>query len=246
MKYVGSKNRLSKYIAPIIQKYIDDNNIQVYYEPFAGGLNMIDKIKCPTRIANDVHEELIHIWNALRGGWTPPEYISESEYKNVKENKDKYPSYYVGYVGFHSTFGGKYFGGYARSFKSDGITPRIMSNETYRNTMKQLPHVTDVQCVSWDYTKVEIHNAIIYCDPPYQNTTKYSTEKFDYEDFWQWCRDMNKHNIVLISEYNAPDDFECIWSKETLANFDCNRGEDLNKKKRVEKLFKWNGGVSIE
>lgn len=57
---------------------------------------------------------------------------------------------------------------------------------------------------------------------------------------------MNKHNIVLISEYNAPDDFECIWSKETLANFDCNRGEDLNKKKRVEKLFKWNGGVSIE
>ena len=246
MKYVGSKNRLSKYIAPIIQKYIDDNNIQVYYEPFAGGLNMIDKIKCPTRIANDVHEELIHMWNALRGGWTTPEYISESEYKNVKENKDKYPSYYVGYVGFHSTFGGKYFGGYARSFKSDGITPRIMSNETYRNTMKQLPHVTDVQCVSWDYTKVEIHNAIIYCDPPYQNTTKYSTEKFDYEEFWQWCRDMNKHNIVLISEYNAPDDFECIWSKETLANFDCNRGEDLNKKKRVEKLFKWNGGVSIE
>lgn len=67
-----------------------------------------------------------------------------------------------------------------------------------------------------------------------------------HEEFWQWCRDMNKHNIVLISEYNAPDDFECIWSKETLANFDCNRGEDLNKKKRVEKLFKWNGGVSTE
>ena len=87
---------------------------------------MIDKIKCPTRIANDVHKELIHMWNALRGGWTPPEYISESEYKNVKENKDKYPSYYVGYVGFHSTFGGKYFGGYARSFKSDGITPELI------------------------------------------------------------------------------------------------------------------------
>lgn len=36
LKYVGSKNRISKYIVPIIQKYIDDNNIKAYYEPFAG------------------------------------------------------------------------------------------------------------------------------------------------------------------------------------------------------------------
>ena len=52
---------------------------------------------------------------------------------------------------------------------------------------------------------------------------------------------MSRHNIVLISEYNAPNDFECIWSKETLANFDCNRDKDLDKKKRVEKLFKYKG-----
>lgn len=28
MKYVGSKARLVKYIAPIIQSYIDENNIK--------------------------------------------------------------------------------------------------------------------------------------------------------------------------------------------------------------------------
>lgn len=37
MKYVGSKNRLSKDLAPIIQSYIDDNNIKSYWEPFVGG-----------------------------------------------------------------------------------------------------------------------------------------------------------------------------------------------------------------
>lgn len=37
MKYVGSKNRISKHIVPIIQSYIDDNNIRSYYEPFVGG-----------------------------------------------------------------------------------------------------------------------------------------------------------------------------------------------------------------
>ena len=44
MQFVGSKNRISKQLAPIIQKYIDDNNITTYVEPFVGGANMIDKI----------------------------------------------------------------------------------------------------------------------------------------------------------------------------------------------------------
>lgn len=37
MKYMGSKLRLAKYIAPIIQSYIDENNIEKYWEPFVGG-----------------------------------------------------------------------------------------------------------------------------------------------------------------------------------------------------------------
>lgn len=39
MKYVGSKNRLSKDLVPIIQSYIDDNNIKKYWEPFCIGKN---------------------------------------------------------------------------------------------------------------------------------------------------------------------------------------------------------------
>ena len=50
MKYVGSKNRLSKEIAPVIQSYIDNNTITHYLEPFVGGANMIDKIDCQFQI----------------------------------------------------------------------------------------------------------------------------------------------------------------------------------------------------
>ena len=39
-----------------------------------------------------------------------PDTISEEEYKKVKNNKDKYPDWYVGLVGFCS-FGSKYWGG---------------------------------------------------------------------------------------------------------------------------------------
>ena len=36
MKYIGSKNRLSKELAPIIQSYISKNT-KGYLEPFVGG-----------------------------------------------------------------------------------------------------------------------------------------------------------------------------------------------------------------
>ena len=58
MEYIGSKNRLSKELAPIIQSYITEET-KGYLEPFVGGANMIDKIKCNKRIGCDIHEELI-------------------------------------------------------------------------------------------------------------------------------------------------------------------------------------------
>ena len=202
---------------------------------------MIDKIRCEKRIGNDVHKELIAMWKELQKGWNPPSHITEEEYASVRDNKSNYPDHYVGYVGYHATFGSKYFAGYARSFKADGVTPRDQSNEAYRNTMKQVPSIMDVEFINADYKDFNIENAVIYCDPPYQGTTKYATDEFNYEEFWNWCRKMSKNNIVFISEYNAPDDFECVWSKESLANFDCNRGDNTSKKIRTEKLFTYKG-----
>ena len=225
---------------PIIQKAIDENNITTYYEPFVGGANMIDKIKCENRIGCDIHKELIAMWNELQKGWIPPSHITEEEYISVRDNKEKYPDYYVGYVGYHATFGAKYFGGYARGFKADKVTPRDIPNEALRNLSEQIPKIMDVEFLCSDYKNnkyADLKGAVIYCDPPYQGTTKYSTGSFDYDEFWNWCREISKNNIVLISEYNAPDDFECVWSKQHLANFDCNRGDDTSKKIRVEKLF---------
>lgn len=59
MKYLGSKNRLSKELAPIIQRYIDESGFNKYLEPFVGGANMIDKIKCEYRFGGDNHKYLI-------------------------------------------------------------------------------------------------------------------------------------------------------------------------------------------
>ena len=58
----------------------------------------------------------------------------------------------------------------------------------------------------------KIKDSIIYLDPPYKDTKKvYKHNDLDYEEFYNWCEDMSKDNIVLISGYDMPKDFECIF-----------------------------------
>ena len=162
---------------------------------------------------------------------------SNEEYNNVMNNIKDYDKWYVGFVGFLCSFGAKFFGGYARGKDGKG-NPRNYARESFDNLKKQHPNLKNIIFKNCSFQDVNnISGYVIYCDPPYKGTTKYKTDPFPYDEYYDWCRKMSKNNIVLCSEYNMPYDFECIWSKETKANFDCNRKSDDDKNNRVEKLF---------
>ena len=181
------------------------------------GGNVIDKIQCNNKIGCDIHKQLIELLKYTRDySYLIPDIIAEEEYNKVKSNKEQYEDWYLGLIGFCATFGAKYFGGYRRNSKGDN------SGEGTKSAIKNL--------------KKQASN-LQNCDPPYKNTTKYKTGDFPYEEFYQWCKDMSKDNVVLISEYNMPDDFTCIWQKETKVNFDSNRKSNDEKNKRIEKLY---------
>ena len=235
MQYVGSKNRLSKELAPIIQSYIKSDT-KGYLEPFVGGANMIDKIQCSNKVGCDINEELIELLKyAQEFSDLLPTSITEEHYNEVKNNKERYEKYYLGLVGFCGSFGAKYFGGYAR-----GNDDRNRQREAINNIKKQSINLHNIKFIHKNFLDIDmskLKNYVIYCDIPYRGTTKYSTETFPYEEFYEWVRKLSIHNTVLISEYNMPDDFECIWSKEHKVLMDSNRvGKDKNNI-RIEKLF---------
>lgn len=232
MKYMGSKNRIAKDIVPIIQSYIDNNNVVNYLEPFVGGANVIDKIRCENRYGCDSHKELIAFLKGLSEGYIPPMNISEDEYKYIKEHRNEYNDCFLGYVGFQLSYGAKWFD----TFRRDKVGKRKYDEEAFRNVMKQAPNLKGVKFYHRQFQtlkKDKIKGYVVYCDPPYHNTTKYSTNDFPYDEFYQWCIDMSKNNIVLISEYNMPEQFECIWQKELKCTLDKNSRSD-----KVEKLWK--------
>jgi len=235
MKYMGSKARFTKEILPIILK--DRKPEQWYVEPFAGGMNVICEVQ-GNRIANDIHYHLIQMWRELVGGWIPKK-ITKEEYSEVRANQSKYPAYFVGWVGFNCSYSGKWFGGFAGETKTKIGIVRDYQAESINNVAKQVEKMKGVVFQNKPYYELELPpNSIVYCDPPYEGTTKYAND-FDHNLFWNWVRDISKQgHTVFVSEYNAPDDFECIWQKEAKSSLSAN-GKIGGNKLSVEKLFKF-------
>lgn len=170
MKYMGSKSRIKKYIIPILQKIIDNNNIELFVDIFCGGCNIIDSIKCKERVANDIATPLISMWKGLLNGNKLPEEISKELYDDIRSNKntDKYPDWYIGAVGYLASYNGRYFdGGYAKPVIEKGRI-RNYYKEAKNNIEKQLPLLKDVIFTNNDYKNIELlPNSLIYCDIPY-------------------------------------------------------------------------------
>lgn len=227
MQYMGSKAKLAKQILPIILQ--DRKPNQWYVEPFVGGANLIIEVE-GKRIGSDVHEYLMALHKALQVGWKPPVEISEKLYYHIRENKHLYDDYLVGFVGFLCAFGSKWFSSYATNQRGDNFSERGS-----RLMIEQAKKYEGIVFKNVPYDELIIPpNSLIYCDPPYEGTAKYSTGNFDHTKFWQWCRDKSDEgHTVYISEYNAPDDF--ILCLEI--NHFTTLNNKNNKSKRTEKLF---------
>ena len=230
MKYLGSKNRISKHILPIILK--DRKPEQWYVEPFVGGANLIDKVD-GNRIGADSNEYMICLLKALQSGWKPPKEINKEEYQKIKDNRDSYPNELRAYCATQLVFGSIWFGSYRR----DNTGERNYSLEAYNNVIKQAPNLKGICFKCCDYKDLEIPpNSIIYCDPPYKGTRPYiGTNKLNHDELWQWCREQARNgHVVYVSEYEAPNDFKEVWSKQVESSGNKVTGHTL---KATEKLF---------
>ena len=226
MRYFGGKARVSNKIC----EYINGirTSTQPYLEPFVGGGWILSKINpVGNRIASDLCEPLIKMYQELQNGWIPPDTVTREEYQKAKDGD--YPDHLQAFIGFGCSFAGKWFGGYANTVGRNYATNAKNSIE------KKMKNLIDVQFLYKDYRDYkDLYDHIIYCDPPYKGTTGFSAiGKFDSNEFWDIMREWGKNNTVLISEYNAPDDFRSVLEITTKLDV---RTKDGNMK-RTEKLF---------
>ena len=197
---------------------------------FCGSCSIESKVKGFDKvICNDKHEYLIELFKGVQNGYELPELITEERYKYIREHKDE-NKILTGFVGFGCSFGGKWFGGYARN-----KTNTNYALQSKKSLLKDMDNLMTAHFTCQDYHDVIIpNNSIVYADPPYNNTTGYGKDKFNSDEFWEYMRVISKNNKVFISEQTAPNDFECVWEKEFTRTLDVNKE---NQFKVTEKLF---------
>lgn len=264
--YQGNKTRFMKVLKPLIEANLDAD--MVYIEPFGGGMNSFTPINSTKKIANDVNEYNIALWNELKSKgfdgiekeWSKYfDILSNCEdkpngenylkarllYLDMKldclSNGGKYPKALLGFVAYSCSFGGSWWNGFV------GFNPRRGENyikEAIGALKRQVSNTVNLdksEFLHGNYNAIDIpDNAFIYCDPPYSGTKQYATD-FDSETFWEWCRNIinEKENVkILVSEYSAPSDFVCIWSQVTQDKM------GSKQQNKVEKLFIHNSQVS--
>lgn len=224
--YHGGKQRIGKQLAEVMvdeSLYISEDEgwiIKGYCEPFCGMLGVyqhipelyekkegLGKLKYK---AGDTNKSVIMMWNATKKGWKPSTKITTRD-QFMKLKTDGKSSARKGFVGHFYGYMGKYF----QPFKTRKKSTLIKNIDRVERISKNLKNVT---FKSGPYTQYSsLRNYVIYCDPPYQIQSHYYNEKsetldFDHEKFWDWCRKMASNNIVFVSEYKVPKDFEKIYS----------------------------------
>lgn len=228
MRYQGGKDRLSKYIIPILEDYrLSD---QVYLEPFVGGGSVLSRMS-GRRIASDIHYPLIAMYRALQQGWNPPSAVSKGEYEDAQQQSHKYAAHELAFIGYGCSWGGKWFGGYASGEQ------RNYSNESRQNLLSMDLSSVDLLC--GPYWMYRPENMLIYCDPPYEESTKYkSAEQFDHLRFWLTMRWWAQDNVVFVSErVKVPTDVaELVWEIPHTGGIRSNNEKPTEKLYRVKPL----------
>ena len=229
MRYLGGKYRLRKQIASYLTSIRLEG--QAYWEPFVGSASVLSEMT-GKRYASDASKELIAMWQAVQRGWVPPDSVTEEEYALARSGH--YPDRLTGFIAYGCSWGGKWFGGYARGEN------RNYANEARLSLVRQAPSIIGVHFENFSFLSsiAPAPRCLIYCDPPYASTTGYgNVPAWSVSDFWARVRELGDDgHTVVVSEYAAPSDFKCVLEMNTSTDLRGKNGSE----RRIEKLFRRN------
>lgn len=203
LKYQGGKTLVADRIVDAMLSW-SPPRVSMYFEPFVGGGAVLERAgpafhKRGARImASDSHEGLMELHEAvLIRDWDPPKIITEVQYVALREDPSFSPALRA-FAEFGCSFGGKSWGGYARS-RLNAVTNGYASSARngLRKMKKALKPVVDSASLilrAGDYRDMLQREArvlsrgdtmVVYCDPPYPGLTKYKGKtQFDMDYFW--------------------------------------------------------------
>ena len=237
-QYAGGKARIGKKIFEAMKSYemeVIGNHDMPYFEPFVGMggvLQHVAKNQSRTISVCDFQECIMSFWRGIQSGWTPKP-IDKCVYNKTKKDGSESDPYFA-FIAFGCSFRGMKWGGFFKDSMERAIRriQRLELDVIFKNV-----NFIDAR----SYTEHSPNGCMIYCDPPYNNSSfdsrKSNLLNFDTCEFWENMRFWSMKNLVFISEREAPPDFDCI--------LEFTRKNGMNSGIIIEKLFVFNRTFKI-
>jgi DNA adenine methylase len=240
MKYVGAKHQVGLEISKFLHREIPPDKVDGYLEPFCGSLGVFKQMiqyDYKKYIGSDIQPDIIQLWKELQADKLKlPKNISEKKWHQLKKTPS--PNALKAVAGFGMSFGGDFFSGYIQRYAGNSGRNFYSEVKNSLQKMKKIIQKSNIKFLNKSYKYFHPKNMLIYCDPPYAQTTGYSTGEFNHKEFWETMRKWSKNNYVFISEESAPSDFKFVWKK--------GKRRTLNKKVRFvkyEKIYVYRYGL---
>lgn len=237
MSYLGGKAKSSQYILDVLNDPLFDG--MEYFEPFVGYAHIMRRVrKKMSHTASDSNELLLLLLKAIQNGDALPAVADRAEYERLKiQHKSGHatPTLSHAVAAFTYSFNGKEWGGYTSTYtRRDGRVDDIpKSRFNYYDTLRQNEQFMKARLTCADYRSHAPVNMLVYCDPPYEGTCRYSST-FSSSEFWDTVRAWSSNNIVFVSEYSAPSDFVIVAQRKKLV---CLNNNGREKKDALESLY---------
>lgn len=208
MVITGGKYRQGPKIAELASSLMPAGS--EYHEPFCGAMGTVYRMATLrgdlSWHLSDSNEALVITWNALLAGWVPPDHVTEEQYVELKRKMDIHDPL-TGWCGHNLSFGAHWYRTYARGAKTEDYFSQKAKRSTAAKVAAMLAAgVTHVDCMDYRDTSGP---GLFYLDPPYASSggSYYASCKFDHVAFWDYARSLCRSAMVIVTEYEAPDDF---------------------------------------
>ena len=261
LPYIGSKKKVAKKIVEIIKQNFG-SNVPVY-DVFGGGGAITAELLLNgfevhyNDLDSDITDMFVRVISQDRE-WIKTLIVSRNEFLDILSKSQKTVDDKLKLLinSFANNQKGYLYGKKQSDIKYDLAVEIINKHdafggykqtETYQNAIKQprqprqlrrlqqLERLEQLEITNRDYTAFSnVENAVLYLDPPYENTKKSYKFKFDHQPFYDWCVKMARKNIVIVSSYDISDPrFEVSFEFKN-AHGTFSGGQNI---KKCERLF---------
>jgi DNA adenine methylase len=186
-------------------------------------------IKVNKYICSDICKPLIDLWNKIK---LCPNTLYDSYKENWLQFQGNIPYYYEAREKFNkdknpfdflfilrtcvngvSRFNSKGDFNSACHNNRPGIKPESLKEILYE--WSDLLNKYKVQFIHQDYKNIQSQqNDVLYCDPPYANTTGLYYGCLDYNEFWKWLREQKGFYVLSFDGISGNDNRTYNVSKD--------------------------------